>query len=470
MENVNSDDILEAIATSTLNTGYENLDQDTIDNAKKRILDMIGNAIGGASMPDMVEMIKMVEGWGGKKEASILGSNVKSNTHDVAFVNCTMCRTFDWGALAVIVDGRRYPSHTSETTVLTALALAESKGVSGKELITSCVIGDDLSARMNAVNMHPWNANMENRLGRATQAAPMAMAPTTTLGATAIAGRLLGLNPAQMKNAFGLVGRSDNFGGGIWDGSPTFKIEQGTAARKGIVCAELAKAGWTGAIDPLFNERGGYFARQCEHPEILTTDLGKKFYYEVIFKPYPGGRPTHIPIDAALNLAYKNDINTDDIEEVILHLSVPAKYGHYMRPYKVGDYPTGDALFSYVFSTASALYRRSATGREYTEESIRDPKLQELIKKVQLGDSDKPEGVELEVKMNNGAVYTEYVPIATGELPDPLTMDILKKKFMNQVEFSRVITTQDAEKLTELLENLEEVEDVQDLIGFAVKK
>ena len=470
MKNVNSDDILEAIATSTLNTGYEDLDQDTIDNTKKRILDMIGNAIGGASMPDMVGMINMVEDWGGKPDSSILGTGVKGPAHNVAFVNCTMCRTFDWGALVVIVDDRRYPSHTSETTALTALALAEARGVSGKELITSCVIGDDLSARMNAVNVHPWNASMENRQGRSATMIAAPMAPTTTLGATAIAGRLLGLNPTQMKNAFGLVGRSDNFGGGIWDGSPTFKIEQGTAARKGIVCAELAAAGWMGAIDPLFDERGGYFARQCEHPEILTMDLGKKFYYEVVFKPYPGGRPTHIPIDAALNLAYKNDINTDDIDEVILHLSVPAQYGHYMRPYKVGDYPTGDALFSYVFSTASALYRRSATGRDYTEESIRDPKLQELIKKVQLGDSDKPEGVELEVKMNDGTVYTEYVQVATGELPNPLTMDILKKKFMNQVEFSRVITTQDAEKLIELLENLEEVEDVQDLIGFAVKK
>ncbi|MFC1900151.1 MmgE/PrpD family protein [Chloroflexota bacterium] len=470
MNNINGDEILEAIATSTLNTSYEDLDPDTIDNTKKRILDMIGNAIGGANMTDMVEMIKMVEGWGGIQESSILGTNVKGNAHDVAFVNCTMCRTFDWGTLVVIVDGRRYPSHTSETTALTALALAESKGVSGKELITACVIGDDLSARFNAVNMHPWNANMENRLGGATAATPAPMAPTTTMGATAIAGRLLGLNPTQMKNAFGLVGRSDGFGGGIWDGAPTFKIEQGTAARKGIVSAELAKAGWTGAIDPLFNERGGYFSRQCEHPEILTMDLGKKFYYEVIFKPYPGGRPTHIPIDAALALAIKNDVNTDDIDEVILHLSVPAKYGHYMRPYKVGDYPTGDALFSYVFSTASALYRRSATGREYTEESIRDPKLQELIKKVQLGDSNQPEGVELEVKMKDGTVYTEYVPVATGELPNPLSMDILKKKFMNQVEFSQVISTEDAEKLIEMLDKLEEVEDVQDVIGFAVKK
>ncbi|MFC1921438.1 MmgE/PrpD family protein, partial [Chloroflexota bacterium] len=381
MKNVNGNEILETIAESTLNTRYEDLDPETVDNAKKRILDMIGNAIGGVTMPDMVNLIKMVEGWGGNKEASILGCNVKGPAHEVAFVNCTMCRTFDWGALVVIVDGRRYPSHTSETTALTALALAESKGVSGKELITACVIGDDLAARLNAVNMHPWNANMANRLGGAAAATPAPMAPTTSLAATAIAGRILKLNPTQMKNAFGLVGKSDGFGGGIWDGAPTFKIEQGTAARKGIVTAELAKAGWTGALDPLFNERGGFFSRQCEHPEILTMDLGKKFYYEVIFKPYPGGRPTHIPIDAALNLASKNDINTDDIDEVILHLSVPAKYGHYMRPYKVGDYPTGDALFSYVFSTASALYRRSATGREYTEESIRDPKLQELIKK-----------------------------------------------------------------------------------------
>ncbi len=470
MTDVNGAAIIEVISANILNARFEDIDRETVDNTKKRILDMIGNAIGGATLPDIVQLVKMVEGWGGKKQATILGHGIKGTVHDVAFINCTMCRSFDWGTLVVIVEDRRYPSHTSETTVLTALALGESKGISGKELITASVLGDDLAARLSAVNVHPWNANMENRLGRPTTPMFGAMVPTTTFAATAIAGRLLGLAQHQMENAFGLAGRAGGFGGGIWDGAPTFKIEQGTAARNGIVTAELAKGGWTGAIDPLFNERGGFFARQCEHPEILTKDLGKKFYVEVIFKPYPGGRPTHIPIDAALNLTGKYDINTDDIEKVVLHLSVPAKYGHYMRPYKVGDYPTGDALFSYKFSTASALYRRSATGKDYTEESIRDPRLQALIEKVELGDSDKPEGVELEVIMKDGRVLTEYVRAATGELPNPLSLDTLKDKFMNQVEFSGIVSTRNAEKLLELLDRLEDVDNVNKITELAVKR
>jgi hypothetical protein len=86
----------------------------------------------------------MVGDWGGKKEASIIGYGTKAPVHNVALVNCTMCRGFDRGPLAYVFNDKIVPHHVSETTVMTALALGESAGISGKELITALVLGDDM--------------------------------------------------------------------------------------------------------------------------------------------------------------------------------------------------------------------------------------------------------------------------------------------------------------------------------------
>ena len=472
MDNTAGNKIVEALSENILNTRFEDIDRATVENTKTRIFDTIGCAIGGATLPDIVALVKMVEDWGGKKEASIFGYGVKAPIHHVALVNCTMCRGFDRGPLAYVFNGKIVPHHVSETTVMTALALGESKGISGKELITALVLGDDIAARLHLANDRPLPGEYHGGKPAANRFAPSGI-QTPAFGAAAIAGRILGLTSLQMKNTFGLVGNSDNFAGGIWDGAPTFKIGQGTAALNGIVAAQLARGGWTGAVDPFFNERSGYFAQRCDHPEMLSGDLGKKFYIEMLFKPYPGGGPTQSPNAAAIAIVKKYAIKAADIEEVILRTSPGVATGlHYARPYKVGDYPTGDALFSYKYGVASALLRGTAGNKDYTEEAVRDPEVQALIGKVNLALAElaKSEGIELEVRLKDGRKFAEYVAQAQGDPSRPLSRDTLVTKFMEQVEFTQMVTRANAEKLIGLVEKLETVNDISEIVNLATRR
>jgi 2-methylcitrate dehydratase PrpD len=111
-----------------------------------------------------------------------------------------------------------------------------------------------------------------------------------------------------MRNAFGLV--LNQLAGSfqsIWDGTTAFKLYQGTSARNGIFSAELAKAGWTGPRDALLSKFGYFhlYTEGCTHPEILTKELGKKYYADSTFKPYPCCRATHPAIDCALAIIQK---------------------------------------------------------------------------------------------------------------------------------------------------------------------
>jgi 2-methylcitrate dehydratase PrpD len=146
------------------------------------------------------------------------------------------------------------------------------------------------------------------------------------------------------------------------------------------------------------------------------------------------------------------------------------RYAHYMKPYKVGDYPTGDALFSYKYSTATALVRKKVTSENYIESSIRDPEVQSVIGKIELAsDLAREEGLELEVILNNGRAFSQYVREATGELPNPLSWDALTAKFRFQEEFSRNASPGNAGQIVELLHQLEKIDDIQRLIKLACK-
>lgn len=502
MPNTEEKPIIDLLTQNVLETRFRDIDQATIDNTKRRIIDTIGDAIGGAGGPGSAELVELVKDWGGKKEATILAYGIKGPAHDVALVNCSFSRTFDRGPLSYLINGNLFPdepygkrfvSHTSETTVLTAVALGESTGINGKELITALVAGDDLVARLLIATdrAQPGQAPTPAQRGAVGRGSPI------TFGATAIAGRLLGLNSFQMRNAFGIAitmmprggtkwSANDARGGWLGVKDPWFaaqaasgrdensltKLGQGLMARSGINAAQLAKAGWIGLEDAFFGEHGGYYSglASCNHPDRVTVDLGKKYYVEQAFKPYPGGRPTGAPADAALLLVRKHDIKVDEIEEVILHLSPPAAHVHYSKPFRIGGYPTGDALFSHYFIVASALVRKSAKNENFTEKFIRDPKVQTLISKIKLAHLDKPEGIELEVKMKDGRKFSEYVRTALGEPSNPLSRDGLIAKFMEQVEFSQMVDKKDAEKLVGLLERLEEVDNVRKIVKLAAKR
>jgi 2-methylcitrate dehydratase PrpD len=76
----------------------------------------------------------------------------------------------------------------------------------------------------------------------------------------------------------------------------------------GIIAAKLAQKGWKGVDDALNSPYGFYklYTHGCENPEVLTRDLGKKYYAEAIFKAYPACRATHPTIDAALEIVTKH--------------------------------------------------------------------------------------------------------------------------------------------------------------------
>lgn len=328
--------IIEELAQNVLETRFADFPDPVIANAKDRLIDICGCIIGGANAPGCAELRSLIREWGGKKQASILVHGGKAPAANAAFINSIMARSFDYGVMTPYIGDKPVWGHIAETNVPIAITVSEWANASGKDLLTAMILGDDLTTRIAAASTQAISRGWDT--------------PGTVdkFGATAIAGRLLGLSQEQLIDAFGIV--LNQLAGSfqpIHDAAHSFKLAQGLAARDGVFAAELARKGWTGCVDPLLG-RYGYFALYCQKcdPDYLTRDLGKKFYGDATFKPYPACGFTHSTIDCALKLVRERKIAVPDILSVTVDVAPMHFDSPLNQPFEIGDFPQGTATFS----------------------------------------------------------------------------------------------------------------------------
>ncbi len=453
---------IERLAANALKTRFEDFDKDTLEATKHRIIDTLGCLIGGALDTGNPELLKLLIEQGGKKEATVLIHGAKVPAASAAFMNCIMARSFDFEPVSPLYEGISCPGHISGTTVPSALTLAEMVDTGGKEMITALLAGDDIATRILAASGFGFTLGWDG------------VGTVNTFGVAAIAGRLLGLDELQLRNAFGIaLNQIGTTFQSFWDGTTAFKLPQGLAARAGIFSTQLAKTGWTGPEDALFGRFGYYkmFTEGCQKPEALTDNLGKKYYYDGTIKPYPCCRIPHAAIQCALELVKKHNIKPDDIASVNLDLAqegIDHVCGH---PFKIGAFPHGNAAFSYEYVTATAFLFGSVKPEHFTEKAIRNPKVAEFIKKIKLTPAKDVEfeKARMTVTLKDGSKLTETVNKVKGDpQSNPMTHDEIIEKFWMNVEFTKKISRKKATELLDKLLNLEKVDSVRKLIPLMV--
>ena len=461
---------IEKISENAVEASFENIDQATLRNAKNRILDLLGCALSGASGPGSAGMAGLVKSWGGKEESTIFIYGGKVPAHNAAMVNSAITRTYDFEAIGAFVEGVELSSHVSVTTVLTALAIGEAHNVTGKELLTALLIGDDLACRLLAASGFGDGDNFALGWdGNGT---------VNAFGATAIAGRVLGLTKEQMQHAFGIV--LSQLGGSfqnIWDGSLCFKLPNALSAKNGIFSAELAKAGWDGANDALLS-RFGYFnlyTAGCGDMDILTKDLGKKFYTEATFKPYSCCRANHAAIDCTLKIIGENDIDAGNIEDIVLRVPPRVRDMFVGQPYKLRITPQVDAAFSLRFNVANILLRKGINPIiDFQEEYIREAGIADIAEKVIIEgfEPNEPGGKKsaaLKIKMKDGReYYAEVDSVKGGPVKNSLTDEDIREKFWHNLQSKKAISKESGERIIDIVSNLEDADNIDELMRLMV--
>lgn len=450
---------------NVLDTKFEAFNEEVIKDAKRQLIDLIGVMVSGFNGPGNSALFDLVRQWGGKEEATVLVHGDKLPLPHAAMMNSLQGRSYDFECTGPDAFGQNegmFPGHVQISTVPTALAVAEYVGASGKDLISAVILGGDMAARIAFVEGlgfdHPFD--------------PVGTA--NAFGAAGITARLMRMNENQVMNSFGILATQVAGGfGSLWDGVMTFKLYGAMAVRNGIIAALMAKNGYTGLKDPLFGPHG-YFECYCPkpyHPEVMNRDLGREFYVKSRHKKYPSCQGNHNIIDCGLNILEENDINTDDIEEIIIGVHPEKINSHMATPFKRGDSQQA-ALFCQAYSAANVLLRKGARLEHYTEEAVKDTKVIALCGKVKhIATTHKdPMMIELTVKMKGGkecfAAFNH--PQSRGFPKFPLTEEELTEKYWHNFDFCGKIPQENAKAVLDMINNIEYVENISELIQLLV--
>ncbi len=162
-----------------------------------------------------------------------------------------------------------------------------------------------------------------------------------------------------------------------------------------------------------------------------------------------------------------------NIKEVIIH--VPPKTlttSYYAKPFVIWDFPHGDAIFSYPYSVATALLTGSVGLPNYTEDAIRDPRVNNIIAQTSMIEKSPEEGmgITVDIIMNNGDKFEESKGPAREWVKNPIPREKILEKFWHQVNFSRVVTHDNAEKVLKMIDNLENMDTVSNIIKILARQ
>lgn len=99
----------------------------------------------------------------------------------------------------------------------------------------------------------------------------------------------------------------------------------------------------------------------------------------------------------------------------------------------------------------------------YTEERIRDQKLQELIGKTEVvvRDTGIHTQADVEIKLTDGRVFSKVVYYPKGYPNNPMTTEEIKQKFRNLASYK--IKKNRCEEIIEIVDKLDKLDDVSKL-------
>ena len=168
---------------------------------------------------------------GGNGSATAFVSGFKTNPVDASFLNGHMIRAMDYNDIYWKAD----PCHPSDL-IAAPLALCESEGLSGKDLILATIIAYEIEMRLCEIGRPGVREYGWHHATLSAFAAPVA------------AGRVLNLTPEQMVSAIGISASRTFCPGAVTAGKLTNmkNTVDPWAGRMGAESALLAREGFSG--------------------------------------------------------------------------------------------------------------------------------------------------------------------------------------------------------------------------------
>src|SRR2546423_138774 len=406
------------LADYTCALRFEDLSKEVVHEVKRRVIDSLGCALGAWNEEPCAIARNVASDFSANQGSTILGAPHKAPPDWAAFANGCCIRYFDYNDTYLSKE----PVHPSDN-ISAALAIAESIGADGRELITAIALAYEVQCRFcdaASIRARGWDHVTYGAFSTALACAKlMKLDPKNTRHAVNIAG----VAGAAMRQA--RVGELSH-----WKG-----VAFATAARHGVFSALLARAGMTGP-GPIFEGQMGFekqlgvslgnvgekfavpFAKNDQGPASMILRTSIKFW--------PAEYHSQSAIEAALFLRKKIgegvEVKSMTIESHDASVDI---IGSEPEKWKPETRETADHSLPYI--TAIALIDGEVTEKQFQPNRFKDPKVWKFLENVKVERNAElsalyPGAVAnvVHVDLADGRRLTKRVDFPMGQAKNPL--------------------------------------------------
>src|ERR1700736_6801157 len=399
---------------------FEDLSKEVVHEVKRRVIDSLGCALGAWNEEPCAIARKVASEFSANRGSTIIGTSHQTPPDWAAFANGCCIRYFDYNDTYLSKE----PAHPSDN-ISAALAIAESLGSSGRELITAIALAYEVQCRFcdaASIRARGWD---HPTYGDFSTALACANLMKLDLEKTRHAVNIAGVACAAMRQA--RVGELSH-----WKG-----VAFANAARHGVYSALLARAGMTGPA-PIFEGQMGFEKelgvslgnvgeKFVKRPDAKSPEEGTAaMILKTSIKYWPAEYHSQSAIEAALFLrkqipdvaAVKSMVIESHDASVDIIGSEPEKWRPETRE-------TADHSLPYI--TAIALLDGVVTNKQFEPERFADPKIWKFLENVKVQRNAElsalyPGAVAniVHVDLADGRRLTKRVDYPLGHAKNPL--------------------------------------------------
>jgi 2-methylcitrate dehydratase len=416
-----TDVTLTALADFASGLRFEDLPDDVVHQAIRRIIDTLGCGYGGFHTDTAAISRDLAAEHSGPRMAHILGRGLRSTPEMAAFANAVMIRYLDFND---VNKALRMGGHPSDM-IPAILAVADANHVSGRQAIVGVVAAYQ---GFGSIPVHVKKRGWDQGIMVATGVA---------MGLSAV----LGLDAARTANAISLA---------VTPNLPLCVTRRGALSmwknaasaatdRAAIFATELAAKGMTGPAKAFEGTHGLW--DQATGPFEAEIDPDR-FGYRVSqsdIKAYPSCGSTQAVLWTLLEMS--PGLLADDVDavEVRTHWDTWFETGNEPEKWDPQTHETADHSLPYLMATA--LRERKVTMASFSDDAIRDPSLRPLMNRITITEDPELTALrpaqtlsDIEIRTHSGEHLFARTGIPRGDHRNPVTDAELEEKFRGMAD------------------------------------
>jgi 2-methylcitrate dehydratase PrpD len=440
----------EKVGQFVAETRWADLPEAVQNQARRCLVDVLGAALSGTlARVSEITSAYAAETWPGD-EATVLLRGRRANAVGAAFANGWAANAFDSD------DGLRYAyGHAGAQIFPAALAVAESRGLSGERMLAAMAVGYEIAHRVG-------------RCWHDSHAVYQACGSWGSVASAAAAANLMGLSVDEVWQALGIAEYHAPNVPMMRDIDDPAMVKHGIGwgAMTGVVSAGLAARGFTGIPSILGFEKYRDWVNDVGEMYVMADGVAWKQ------KGYACCSWAHAAAQGAKLLVDKHEVALPDLASI--------RVEGFHETVRLGtELPTTteEAQFSVAWPVAAMVVDGEIGPAQTRESRLGDPELRSVAEKVELVESEElnelhrlyqagdPGGrfaSRVTVVLEDGTTFESGVVSEESRFPNPpWSRDKLDEKFRWLAAY--VVEGERVDRLLEMAWSFEDVPDVSEL-------